>query len=407
MTVRISHLSRGLFDAFEVPGFAGLWTSAAAASFARIVGQLALGWTTLEATGSPFLVGVVLAARMVPLLVFGIPAGVVADRYSRRVLVAATNSATALVALIVAGAAAAGRLDLAAIVLAAFLFGAADTLRTAATQAYAYDLVREARATRGIALTNFGAQLLATIGAVAGGAALERGGPAEAFLAVAAASVVAAIGPALGARAVAPAHIPPRSRPVLWQALGLLGRHRLVATLSLAIVLVEVFGFSYLTLLPTFAHDVLGVGAAGLGALTAARSAGGVASLLLLARLGSGERGGRVFLAASAAFGLALVAYAIPPNYELALICMAVVGAAAAIDDALSQTLVQNSAPDRERGAAMGIWVFSIGFAPVGHLAIGAAADAVGAPAAQAASGALLFLVVLALALYTPLRRAK
>src|SRR4051794_23573645 len=64
---------------FRIPGFAGLWVSASSGSFARVVTQLALSWVTIEATGSPFLVGVVAAARMAPQLVLGIPAGALAD----------------------------------------------------------------------------------------------------------------------------------------------------------------------------------------------------------------------------------------------------------------------------------------------------------------------------------------
>lgn len=397
----------GLLAPFGVPGFAGLWTSAAAGSLARVVIQLALSWTTLQVTGSPLLVGVVLAVRMVPLLVLGIPAGVAADAFDRRALVGLANIGTMLAALVAAAAAATGRLDLTTILLVTIVTGTLDTLRTAATQAYAYDLVREAHATRGIALTNVGAQLLGTLGAIAGGAALERAGTPGAFLIVALAALVGALGPALAPRAIPRQESGPRSRPNFWQALGLLGRNRLVAALSLAIVLAEVFGFSHLTLLPTFARDVFDVGATGLGALTAARSAGGVLSLLLLARLGTGEQGGRVFLLAGGTLGLALVAFALVPSYALALALLALAGAAASALDALGQTLLQRGAPDRERGAAMGIWVFSIGFAPLGHLAVGAAADTLGAPRTQAVSGAILVLVVLGLALHAPLRRAR
>ena len=387
-----------------MPGFAGLWASAAAGSFARIVVQLALSWTTLEATGSPFLVGVVLAARMVPMLLLGIPAGAVADAFDRRALIVATSGGTVLLALATAGAMAAGQLALAPILALTLALGTVDTVRTAATQAYAYDLA-PAQATRGIALTSFGAQLLGALGGLVGGYALERAGAGGAFLTVALAALIGTLGPALGPRAVRH-ETKPRSRPDLRRALGLLARNRLVAALSLAILLGEILGFSHQTLLPTFARDVFDVGAVGLGTLTAARSAGGVLSLLLLARLGTGERSGSVFLMMGGTLGLALVAFALSPVYGLALALLLLAGAAASAYDALGQILLQRSAPDRERGAAMGIWAFSIGFAPVGHLGLGAAADALGAPPALAISGAALVLVALAFALHTPLRRA-
>src|SRR5262249_53445718 len=151
-------------------------------------------------------------------------------------------------------------------------------------------------------------------------------------------------------------------------------------------------GFASQTLLPTFARDVFAVGAAGLGTMTFARSAGAVASLLVLAHLGGAWPLGRSFLCGAAALGVALVLFASTPIYWLALALLAVVGAAAGTLDSLGQTLLQRSADERERGAAMGIWVFSVGFGPLGLLGLGAAADLVGAPLAQAASGALLLL---------------
>jgi MFS family permease len=406
-------------DVFAIPGFAGLWLSASTGSFARIMVQLVLSWITLESTGSPFLVGVVMAVRMVPLLVLGIPAGAVADSFDRRTLVILSSGGLALASLACAAAAAAGTLSLPAILTITFILGTLDTQRAAATQVYAYDLVREARATRGIALTNLGAQLLGVLGAILGGVVLESSGPVGAFLIVALASLLGAVGPALGAvgptlRSNRPAQqgATPGSRPRLWNALTLLGRNRLVAMLALGVTLAEVFGFSHQTLLPTFARDVFDVGAAGLGALTAARSVGGVLSLLLLARLGTAERSGLVFLATGGAFGLALAVFAAVPSYGLALVMLTLAGAAAFAFDALGQTLLQRSTADHERGAAMGIWAVGVwavgvGTAPLGHLAIGAATGLMGPQPAQAASGALLLLAFLLLATHAPLRRAR
>src|SRR3954465_4411060 len=93
---------------FAVSGFAGLWVSASGGAFARGVTQLVFSWLTLEATGSPFMVGVVAAARMVPGMLLGIPAGVLADWADRRLLIIAFNAISvvllvALVPLVVLG----------------------------------------------------------------------------------------------------------------------------------------------------------------------------------------------------------------------------------------------------------------------------------------------------------------
>ena len=139
----------------------------------------------------------------------------------------------------------------------------------------------------------------------------------------------------------------------------------------------------------------------------AVRSAGGTLGLLLLSRFGAEGRSGHVFVVGAAAFGLALLLFAVSPFYALALVLLGLSGLCASIMDTLGQTLMQRNADEHERGAAMGLWVFSIGFGPVGHLTLGAAASAVGAPLAQAVSGLLLFLVAGLMALNAQLRRAR
>ena len=392
----------------RLPGFAGLWLSAGSGSLARVVTQVGLSWLALELTNSPFLVGLVLAARMLPLLVLGMVAGVLADWFPRRQLLIVVNGLGALVAFALAGAALGGGLSYSVLLAGALVIGALDAVRVTTTQTYVYDLTQAAQATRGLALTNFGVQLFGVLGAAAGGYVLAQGGATAAFglvgLALAAAGLTLVVqrGGAVGARSAAA-----RIRPDPRRAVALLFQNRLVGALSLAILLTELFGFSNQTLLPTVARDVFDAGPDGLGTLLAFRAAGGMASLLLLARLGTGDRTGSVLLGAIAGMGLSLVAFAVAPSFELAVVAMALVGGMGSAVDTLGQTLIQRSCAESERGAAMGIWAFSIGFAPMGHLTIGATADAVGVGPAQITSGTALILIAAALARHAPLRRLR
>jgi MFS family permease len=412
---------------FRIPGFAGLWVSASTGSFARVVSQLALSWVTLEVTGSPFLVGVVAAARMAPQLVLGIPSGALADWLDRRLLILGANVATIGLLLLLVGLAGGGLLTTPVLIGVSLLYGAMDTVRMSATQSYAYELVRSARATSGMALTNLGNQLLSTLGGLAGGFVLDRFGTAATFGMTALAVTVAAIallltasptgagnaatrrigGGALAEHPKGAGHATRRPGVNLGRAMTLLMRNRLLAMLSLAILLAEIFGFASQTLLPTFARDVFVVGASGLGLMTAVRSGGGTLGLLILSRLGAEGRAGLVFLGGAASFGLALFLFAVSPIYALALGLLAISGMCASIMDTLGQTLVQRNADEHERGTAMGVWVFSVGFGPVGHLTLGAAATAYGAPLAQAVSGICLMVVAAVLSLHAPLRRAR
>ena len=413
--------------AFTIPGFAALWVSASSASFARIVTQLALSWITLEATGSPFVVGVVTAARMVPQLVLGIPFGALADWLDRRLLVVASNGLSVVLLLVLVGLSAGGLLTTPALVAVSVLYGVLDTLRMTATQSYAYDLVRSARATSGMALTSFGTQLLGTIGGLVGGYTLERYGGPITFGAIALAVLIATVAPlvqppSVGSDAPAGPDAPPRdptppSKPVerpsrrsrvdFRRAMTLVARNRLLTVLALAIILAEIFGFASQILLPTFARDVFDVGASGLGIMMAVRSGGGALGLLVLSRLGAEGRSGLVFVSAAGAFGLALLLFGVTPAYAVALVLLGLSGLCASVMDTLGQTLLQRNADEHERGAAMGLWVFSVGFGPVGHLTLGAAASAFGAPVTQAVSGLLLAVVAVLMATHGPLRRAR
>ena len=307
--------------------------------------------------------------------------------------------------LIVAGLAAANRLGLVEIVAVSIGLGVIDTLRGTANGSYAVDLAGPEGATNAIALSNLGGQLLGSAGGITGGLILENLGPAQTFAFAALPALVAA-----GALYVSGPHArrgepAGRIRPSFVQSMTLVLRNRLVGLIALVVIVGEVLGFSSITVFPTFARDVLDVDAGGLGAMAAARALGGVVGLLALATLGFRGRGGALILLAAAGFGLSLIAFSISTIFLLSLLLLTAVGASAAAMDALGQSLIQQSVGDHERGAAMGVWFFAIGFGPFGHLGLGAAASAVGAPLALAVSGAILALVAIALSTVRPLRQ--
>ncbi len=391
--------------AFEVPGFRSLWLSLSAVGLGTAVGHVAVAWVTLELTNSPFAVASTLAVRLLPLLVLGIPIGSLADRVDRRRLLivadligAAASGAVALVAI-------AGGLGFGVILVVSLMFGVIDTIRTTTAQAYVYDIVGTRLATSGIALSNLGTQLASSLGAFVGGAVLATAGVPQTFLI---ATVAWLVGAALLLRSPS-STTDGAARPTLdlRRTVMLLLRSPGVAAIAIIVILAEVFGFSTTALVPTFAKEILLVDAAGLGLLVAARSIGGVAGLAWLATLGSSRGAGALIIVATAVFGLALATFAVSTVFAVSVVLMFASGAAAATLDSLGQVLLQRTAPDHERGAAMGIWVVSIGFGPIGVLALGAAAEGFGAPIVQAVSGSLLVIVALAMARFSTLPKLR
>jgi MFS family permease len=234
---------------------------------------------------------------------------------------------------------------------------------------------------------------------------LEQAGVPYVFILAAMLAAAAAVGLSMSQVHLTRARPAARLVPSATRSMTLILRNRLVTLIALVVIAGEVFGFSSITLFPTFARNVLDVDAVGLGAMSAARSVGGIAGLLLLATVGFRERGGRLLLLAAIGFGLALVAFSASTIFLLSLVLLLVVGVMSAALDTLGQSLVQHSVGDHERGAAMGVWFFSIGVGPVGGLALGGAAEAIGAPLALAISGSILALVGAALSSVRALRQ--
>ena len=156
---------------------------------------------------------------------------------------------------------------------------------------------------------------------------------------------------------------------------------------------VEVFGFSFLTALPDLAVDRLGGDAAALGALHAARSAGGIVGGIVMAMAGPSRRLGVVWLAMIAAFGLEVTALGLAPSLPIAVAVTMAISFCAVASDVLTQSMMQLAVSGALRGRAMGAWQVAVGFSPIGHLEMGLVAGAVGTAAALMLNGAALVLV--------------
>lgn len=397
--------SSATLAAFRVPGYPALWLANALWAFGAAVCLVAIGWTALQLSDSVLTVGATFAVRFIPSLLLGIPLGGLVDRYDRRSTLIVVGLVGGLPLVGAAALAGAGQFGLAALLGLSLSLGAVDTIRGTASQSYAFDLAGPDGATNALALGNLGAFLLGTVGSIAGGISLERAGVGSAFLLAGAMGVAAGIGLALSRGHARRAPVEPRPTPSFARSVTLILRNRQVAVIALVVIVGEVFGFSSLTVYPTFARDVLHSDATGLGALSAARNLGAIAGLVLLARLGLGGRGGRLILLATLGFGLALVGFAVSTSFALSFVLLVAVGASAAGLDTLAQSLIQQSVDDTERGSAMGIWFFAIGFGPLGHLTIGAAANAIGAPTALAISGGVLVVLAVALSRVASIRR--
>lgn len=390
-----------LFQSFQSPNFRLLWLSSLAASGGMLVQQVAVGWLVLEMTDSPFALGIVAAARMIPSFFLGMIAGVVADRVDRRKLLLLIEVLGAGYSFAMAAIVAAGIAELWQVVALTLVYGCTRAFEWTARQALVYDVVGETEALRGMALNGLAMRSMGVLGAVVSGALIPAFGVQSSF-------IFMGIGYVVGALALMGVHTIPvqRSTPhasvrsSFGHGMALVRDNGAVRGLVMLSILTEIFGFSYQTLMPIFARDILGVGAVGLGVLSGARSIGAILSTLVLAALAHYQEKMRLLVGAFGLYGLFLVCFAASTLFPLSLVISVGIGAVASASDILQQTLLQLNVPNEDRGRVMGYWVVSLGFGPIGHLELGALAVATAsAPFAMGVNGSVMLAVFLALAI--------
>jgi hypothetical protein len=368
-----------------------------------------LGWVALELTDSPFLVGVAMGARMLPLFFVGVPAGALADRFPRHRLLMLTGAGQAITAAAIGALALTGTVSLASLCLLTLVAGVFRAIEHAARQGYAHDVVGAAALVEGLAVLGVAMRIGWLVGSFAAGGVIATLGSGVAYLVVAAGFLAGSI-------ALLPVSVTERAATTasgsVWDSAvafaTAVGRDRALLLLMMLTAGAEVLGFAHQAVLPSMARDVLQTGPEGLGALNAARSVGGILGLGAVWLRGQARGGGALFLGVLLSFGVSLVALGAAPHMVgLAgvLAVLVLVNAIGALADLLAQSLMQLGVPAHLRGSAGGAWVVAIGLAPLGQLQIGALASLFGVSVALATSGLALMAVAGATTALSPRMR--
>ncbi len=371
----------------------------------------AQGWLVLGLTDSAAALGVASAAGIAPVLALSLLGGVLADRVDRRRILMSAQFAAAAFAAVLAVLTTTGRVEYWQVLVLAVLTGSATALSMPAFQAIVSTLVPRAVLGNAIALNAAQFNLSRIIGPVAAGAAIAAGGLAVAFWINAAMLVV--VGVVVSRLPLADAAGAGRAQASLWSNLvdGLRyvrGQPTVAVLLALAAV-PGLFMLNYLALLPVMARDVLGLGAGGLGVLTAAIGVGALTGSLTVAIVRPSGGSGRLLVLGLAVASVALIGYGSSTSVPLSLALLAVLGAAQVAYYATTNTLLQILVPGRLRGRVLSLYILtSFGAIPIGNLAAGALAERFGAPLALAGGGVLTLLVLaLIVASYPPLRHLR
>jgi MFS family permease len=369
--------------------------------------QVLLGWLVLAMTGSDSMVGIIFAVRSAPNLVVGLGVGALTDRLDRRRLMRLAGGGMTLITLVVAGLLSTDRLQVWQLLVYAGLLGTLQALEMTARQVYVYDTLGASGAAQGLALISMAQRLGSAGGALLAGVILQWWGAGIAFLGMSM-SYGAGVGVLYALRQAGVAA--PLWREPLRQNLRAyiraLRTNQTMRSLMVSTAIAEILGFSHQVMLPILAREVLRVGAAGLGVLTAFRFLGGTLGVALFTVLSTVRRQGVLLLIMLVLFGCGEIGLGYATHFWLAIACVVFINVMAAITDVLHQTLLQFSVSNEQRGRAMGAWVVGVGTAPLGHVQVGYLAGLAGAQTALAVNGLALIVLAASLAICLPrLRR--
>ncbi len=389
--------------AFRYPSYRLFWAGQLATNVGSWMQVVATGWLVLGLTDSPASLGFNAAFQALPILVFSLIGGVVADRLDRYRLMVGAQVVQLVPDAALAVLVATGTVEVWHVYVYSLVSATIRGLSTPARQALVPSLVPRAALLSAIALNSILWQGAAVLGPSVAGLILAAWGTAGNFYLNVASDVVSL---ALLLAIHVPAAPPRASTRSPWQGLAsgacYSWQQPSVRGLLLAVAGVSLFGRSYNQLMPVFARDVLAVGPGGLGLLLTAPGLGTIIAALGLASVRNLPNKGRWFLGTSGLLALLLLAFAASTAFVLSLGILLVVGVTATASTTLSNTLLQEEVADRVRGRVMGFYMAATqGASPLGALPGGVLAELWGAPVAVGLGALCLLALVLALSART------
>jgi MFS family permease len=395
----------------ESPAFRRLWAGTTLSSVGGAMTSFAVILQVYNLTRSPFAVGAVGVAEMVPTLTVGLLGGSVADAADRRKLVLVTSSCMAAVSAAFAAQAFAGlRLVwlLYALVAVQSALGAVDR---PARSTFIPRLLPASQLPAGLALNRLSFQVMLTVGPALAGliAAAPHLGLRACYLIDAISFAAALYGVArLPAMRPQGGAVRPGPRAVA-EGISFIRRSQVLAGAFLTDLNATVFGLP-MALFPAVNAERFGGNPRTLGLFTAAIGVGGLLSAALSGPVSHVSRQGRAMLAATVVWGAAFAGFAVASSLWLTLSLLAVAGAADTFTVVFRGAIVQAVTPDQLRGRILAAdYVVGAGGGQLGSLEAGALGSLT-SPVISALSGGLVTIagaVVIGLALpaFTRYRR--
>ncbi|HJQ26490.1 MAG TPA: MFS transporter [Blastocatellia bacterium] len=374
---------RSAFPALRHRDFRLLWLAQLVSITGSQMQVVAINWHVYLLTKSPLALGLVGLVRVVPIILCSLIGGVVADAIDRKRLMIVTQAAMLVSAAALAAITATGLNEVWPIYLLTAIASAAVAFDNPARHALMPTLVPAEDFQNAVSLGMVAFNSAMIVGPALAGLLLAVRGPALIYLinAISFLAVILAVlimqtsgRPESGDQAAARV-----SFAALGEGLRFVWRTPIIVQ-TMTLDFIATFFASATALLPIFAAEILKVGARGLGLLAAAPATGSVITGLVMARLGTLRRQGKLVLISVAIYGAATIAFGLSRWFWLSLAMLAITGAADTVSTVLRQTIRQLVTPNHLRGRMTSVnMIFFMGGPQLGEMEAGALAALVGA----------------------------
>lgn len=366
------------------------------AALALHMQNVGIGWYLYDLTGSALTLGYAGLAVFLPIAALTLPAGDLADRIDRRLILGAAYLTQALSAalliLLVFQRASVPALFYAVLAVS----GVGRALAGPALPSFVPFLVSREQFASAVAWSSSANQTATVIGPAVGGL-IYLLGPSITFAACCAVQIaIAAAMLAIGTRVKTAVETGTTALSRAGAGLRYLRRQPVVlGAITLDLFAVLLGGIT--ALLPIYARDILAVGPSGLGIMRSGIAAGAVAMALVLAHLPARRQphAGRAIFIGVALFGVAILVFGVSTSFVLSLAALAMMGAADMVSVFVRSTVVQLGTPDEMRGRVSAVHALFVSAAnEFGEFRAGVVAAWLGAVPAVLAGGAATLVVV-------------
>jgi len=355
--------------------------------------RMAQGYLVYQMTSSAFWVGAIDAISTVPVLMFTLFAGVILDHFPKQYVLCATQLMQFATGLALTILVFSDHVSLSSLAIIGFLSGCAAAVDQPARFSLPIDLVGKKDLHAAYALNVSTVHAARIVGPALGGFVIAGFGVGWVFLFNSLSYLALFI--ALLYMKFPPfvAHIHKSIIEAIREGLSYAVTHIELRWIFVYMVVLNIFGWSYMTMLPVFASEVFNLGPSGLGFLFSAAGVGTVTGgFIVSARSKHGYNPHKLILFGGLLYSISLFFFSLHSFYTLALLFLFGVGFGQAFQNSTLHTRVQTLTTDRMRGRVSSIQSLVMqGMQPLGSFQVGLVASYLGAPIAVGAGALILF----------------